>query len=216
MVIAAVRTAKPRSSRRELASATASVLSSRSFRVAGLALFCAESNNGCLTPMPRAGSSAFSPPAPCYVLSPLGNTSRPCNLAGVGGLLLEYSISWEDLAEIEAQLCDPQHWQNAPEHVERKCTAPRLPSAKGSHRDAQSSVWPARAHTLIGGGYRVAAYGASTGCLALASLTRVALGPPFLRHYAYVGRVECLRSCQLTRRSLVAADCLDGCLHAEP
>jgi len=71
------------------------------------------------------------------------------------------------LAEIEAQLCDPQHWQNAPEHVERKCTAPRLPSAKGSHRDAQSSVWPARAHTLIGGGYRVAAFGASTGCLAL-------------------------------------------------
>jgi hypothetical protein len=195
MVIAAVRTAKPRSSRRELASATASVLSSRSFRVAGLALFCAESNNGCLTPMPRAGSSAFSPPAPCYVLSPLGNTSRPCNLAGVGGLLLEYSISWEDLAEIEAQLCDPQHWQNAPEHVERKCTAPRLPSAKGSHRDAQSSVWPARAHTLIGGGYRVAAFGASTGCLALVA-----------PHCSFGGKLDASR----TRPTVPSSLCLRG------
>jgi len=132
------------------------------------------------------------------------------------------------LAEIEAQLCDPQHWQNAPEHVERKCTAPRLPSAKGSHRDAQCSVWSARVHTCFGGGYRVAAFGASTGCLALvapfdlavASLTRVVFGPTFLRYYAYVGRVECrvpppFAGTHATR-SLVAADCLDGCVRAEP
>jgi hypothetical protein len=72
MVSAVVRTVKPRSSRRELASATAFVLSSRSFGVAGLALFCAESNYGCVDPdtARSAGSRAFSPPLPATHSAP--------------------------------------------------------------------------------------------------------------------------------------------------
>jgi len=171
MVTAAVRTVQPRSSCRELASATASVLSSRSFGVVGLALFCAESNNGCLTPIPRAPRDLVP------FLLPL-----PATYSALGRIYLKLVIS-EGLNSGIFHFSGGRTWQkpgltcvtrsigkNAPEHVERecrKCTAPRLPSAKGSHRDAQSSVWPARAHTLIGGGYRVAAFGASTGCLAL-------------------------------------------------
>jgi hypothetical protein len=52
--------------------------------------------------------------------------------------------------------------------------------------------------------------------LAVASLTRVAFGPTFLRYFAYVGRVECRVPLPLgeihATRSLVAA--LDGCLRA--
>jgi len=232
MVTAAVRTVQPRSSCRELASATASVLSSRSFGVVGLALFCAESNNGCLTPIPRAPRDLVP------FLLPL-----PATYSALGRIYLKLVIS-EGLNSGIFHFSGGRTWQkpgltcvtrsigkNAPEHVERecrKCTAPRLPSAKGSHRDAQCSVWSARVHTCFGGGYRVAAYGASTGCLALvapfdlavASLTRVVFGPTFLRYYAYVGRVECrvpppFAGTHATR-SLVAADCLDGCVRAEP